>query len=381
MRDAELLYIILAAIYLIECAKWLPPDVVVFRLLAGRWRVGYPGGMLGNAHGGFIVAPPWPPAGRLLMSEPWTVSVSPEGCYGYVSTSTNPLGRPLQSGQYWPWDEVRTIEHSGKDVLVNGARLSKAASSEAAKSLATHLGQWRKLSAAQRGGEIRSALAQTLDRRAARDRFEEMEARVRWLQHFATLLFFSLFGGGALLVWSAYWRAWPWLLSVLLASIVLVLWQFWRAHRIVYPERRGERLKLFALLLVSPPAAARAPDLIAMRRLAAFHPLAVAEIVLERHAFEDFARQMLLDCRCPRLPEPAGQSPEAQHTELWFRELQSELLAVLAVDAGLELPKLLASPEPESADCKSYCPRCRNQYVVDQGGCATCGGIELLPLR
>ncbi|MBI3874586.1 MAG: hypothetical protein HY300_01170 [Verrucomicrobia bacterium] len=48
-------------------------------------------------------------------------------------------------------------------------------------------------------------------------------------------------------------------------------------------------------------------------------------------------------------------------------------------DEGLKPEELLAPPAPGDPGNRSYCPRCRAQFVTADGACADCGGRKLEP--
>src|SRR3954447_2009772 len=101
MTDLQLLFVVLAVIYFWECACWLPRGSVAFLTWFGRrWRQAHPAGLLGNQRGGFVIAPPLPPLGSLLVANQFPLSLSPDGVLAYVAPTVNPGGRPPQSGAF-----------------------------------------------------------------------------------------------------------------------------------------------------------------------------------------------------------------------------------------------------------------------------------------
>src|SRR5581483_7363750 len=106
-----------------------------------------------------------------------------------------------------------------------------------------------------------------------------------------------------------------------------------------------------------------------------FHPLAVARRLLTPADFTIFARQTLAAMKFQ--PQAGPALPEAL---AWFRQRQWQTCRAVVEQAGLDCDELLAPPQPEGGDCRTYCPVCRNQYVVDHGVCQACGGVELVRL-
>src|SRR5512140_2409125 len=124
MSDLELLFLVLAALYLWECACWVRRGSVVLRTWLGHhWRVVHPGTLLANQHGAFILAAPLPPLGNLLCGNQLPVSLSPDGVLAFVSSNVNPGSRPPQTGRFVRFDEFQSIEANGKKVMINGRLL------------------------------------------------------------------------------------------------------------------------------------------------------------------------------------------------------------------------------------------------------------------
>src|SRR5438309_919980 len=100
MTDLDLLFLVLAAVYLWECACWVPRGSIAFLTWTERrWRLAPPSIIAGNQRGGFVFAPPFPPLGSILVANPLPVSLSPGAILSYVSTTIDPGGRPAQIGR------------------------------------------------------------------------------------------------------------------------------------------------------------------------------------------------------------------------------------------------------------------------------------------
>jgi hypothetical protein len=207
-----------------------------------------------------------------------------------------------------------------------------------------------------------AALARALDTEAVARGVAEQAQISGPLQISCNLLLAYLLGLAPLAAWLHGLEA---TLGGILAGLALMLalavGQWWLLHRKAFPERRFERRLHAFLMLIAPPGAIRAHDALSRDALAGFHPLAVARVLLPPQRFEAFARRTLLELRHP---EPGAELPG----------LQAPLLAAcerLVRDAGLDLEALLAPPAPEEG-CRSYCPRCRTQYALNQGRCSEC---------
>lgn len=68
MSDEQLLYVVIGALYLIECAAWLPLDELAFVERGGAWRMSQPRRVFGGIRLGVVFAWPLPPLGTLLVA-------------------------------------------------------------------------------------------------------------------------------------------------------------------------------------------------------------------------------------------------------------------------------------------------------------------------
>src|SRR5437763_1198071 len=67
MSDVELLFLVLALIYVWECSNWVPLGATAFSTwLGSRWHRASPA--LRNQKGGFVLAPFLPPLGGILIA-------------------------------------------------------------------------------------------------------------------------------------------------------------------------------------------------------------------------------------------------------------------------------------------------------------------------
>ena len=88
MSDLELLFAVLAALYVWECAWWVPRGCVALRAwIAPRFRVVPPGALLGNQRGAFVFAPPLPPLGTTLLAGEFPGIAPPRATYDELSGS------------------------------------------------------------------------------------------------------------------------------------------------------------------------------------------------------------------------------------------------------------------------------------------------------
>jgi hypothetical protein len=380
MGDLESLLLVITAIYLTECAVWVRrSSVAVQRNWGGRWHLRHPGVVLGNARGAVVMANPLPPLGNVLLSHPFPVSLSTQAMLSFTAVCLDAGGRPPQTARWLRYSDAQTIAAEGRSVLVNGAAFVKASSSAAARRQADLLRKLKAVHEDERAPAIRRTLAATLDARAARKRWEEFEKQSPRLRRLGNVLFLYLFLLAPGLIWCFGFRiAGLWVAAGLLVLTFTIGWHFWRAHGVLYPDGSEERFTPFLTMLLAPPTAVRAHDLLARRLVENFHPLAVAELFCPGAPFERLARRVLLDLRFPLLPRAPSAEAAVVQTEEWFRGVLLEECERAVQRAGLKPLELTRPPARSEATHRSYCPRCDAQFEVESGTCADCGGRELV---
>jgi hypothetical protein len=382
MSDLELLFLVLAALYAWECTGWLRRGSVAFvTWLSGHWRVRQPGSLLGNQRGGLIFLPPLPPLGGILTGTQLPLSISPDAVLAFVSSSINPGWRPPQTGKLFRFDEIRTVEARGKNVLVNGGVLAHVGSPTFAGWLSRELRQLAKTSAAKREQAIKELVRGCFDHRAIESRWQEFQKRTAWIQTLANCVLIHLFLLSPLVLhrWGLR-QSWPGLLAGLLALTTATALLFRRAHKHFYPEAGEDRFTHFLTILLAPATTARANDILSRPLLENFHPLAIAKRFCSEKDFREFARQTLREIYHPALPLCPGNDVLAQATERYARALLRTTIEAFLAENGVAPETLLTPPAPSDESCRIYCPRCLAQFTITTGVCADCGGLELAPL-
>lgn len=380
MTDLELLYLVLAVLYLWECAWWVRRGAVGFRTWLGkRWHIAHPGTVLGNARGGFMLANPLPPFGTLLLGYQLPVSISTKGVLAFVSSSVNPGWRPPQTGNWFPWDEIQDVKVSGKKVLINGQPFFKAASPGLALHLKQHLGVLLKASVPKREELLRRLTSDSLDIKAAENRWKQFEEKSNGLRALTNLLFLYVFLAAPLVVYFfGLEHTWLSLLLGILVCTCSASILFRRAHKELYPKAEDERFTHFILVLLSPISAIRACDMLSRPLLETFHPLALAKVFCPDAEFRVFAESLLVELRHPGLPLCPSPDAAAVQTEQQPRASLEEEIKRFLQRAGIAANELVRPPTPADESCHAYCPRCQAQFTTTTGVCEDCGGLKLI---
>jgi hypothetical protein len=380
MSDLELLFLVLALIYAMECACWARRGSVGFRTWMGRrWGIVHPSSLLGNQSGGLILAHPFPPLGNLLLSSQLPLSLSPQAVLAFVASSVNPGGRGPQSGRCFDLDQARNVEAKGKRVCMNGETLLKAPSVTLALHLAQQLRQISQLAPDQRERAIRQIVKESFDTKAIEARWRDFQQRTGSLQMLTNVLFAYLFLAAPAIAW--HWEfahTWVWLVLGLIAWTLPAALLFHRAHKHFFPSAEDERFTGFLLVLLSPATAARAHDLISRHVLETFHPLAMAKVFCTEDELAQFARMVLRELHYPALPQ-SPRSELAERAESFWRALVRAEVESCLKRWQLKPEELLQAPLPTDPTCVSFCPRCHAQFTTAEGQCSDCGGVLLVP--
>ena len=379
MGDLESLLLILAAIYLTECVVWVRRGgIAVHRFWGTVWRIWHPGTVLANAHGAIFLSNPIPPFGNVFLSHQHGTSLSPEAALSFTAACLNPNWRHPQPGVLVKWNDVKTVGFEGRSVRVNDAFFGKAPSIGEARRRAALLRRLKAVPEQQRESAIREAISASLDSGKVRKRWEDYQATSALLRRLAIVLFVYLFAIAPLLLWKYGFRhAGLGVAAGLLAQTFTIGWVFRRTHQRLFPDGAEERFTPFFTMLLAPPTAVRAPDLLGRHLLEEFHPLAVAHALAPPEAFRKLARHVLLDLQFPILPVLSSSDDCAIRAEEWFRTRVRETVWKFVESTGANPEDLLKPPAPtETVNC-AFCPRCGAQFVDLSAVCGECGGRAL----
>ena len=379
MTDLQILFLVLAVLYLWECACWLNRGSVAFRTWFGRdFQIAQPGRLLGNQRGGFVFAYGLPPLGMLFTARQSPISLSPEAVLAFVAPSVNPGSRPPQSQNFHLFDEINTVSADSRKLMINGHVFMRGASPGLTHQLARQLGQLKSLPPAKRGRAIQSMVQETLDTDQVEQRRDQFLALTRRLRFLANGLFVYLFVLAPFVAWKfGLLHTWISLVAGLLAFTTAIAVSFYRSHKQLFPAAEDERFTHFLILLLSPVTAVRAMDLLSRPLLETFHPLAVARVLCSKDAFRSFAALFLREAHYPALPLCTRPESAALQAENLSRSLLLTESETLLKKAGLNPAELLRPPAPSESACRSYCPRCLAQFTTNSGVCQDCGGVPL----
>jgi hypothetical protein len=368
MTEVQVLFLVLAGVYLLQCTGWAPLDSEVLRI-GWRFRARLlPHGlrMRFGQHRVFFLNPFSPLAGAVVCEFFPPVRTSKEESLA-KSNPSEPnefIGRRIirLSGQ-----EKQQVHSAGKEVRALNRVLFIAHSEAYAGFLAGILDRVRKRSVQDRHQAFEREFQKMFDIKKIALRLEEYQVQTVFLRTACVLLFVFLFLIAPVLIrLRGLERIWPFLLAYLIWSLAWIGWSFLRAHRALYPEQKEGRWQQVMVLALSPFSAIRANDALLRDLFCAFHPLAVGHVLLSKEEYRVQAewhfRQALF-----RMDWNLSSSDAPM-----LRVLQAFLMKI-----GVPPEELLNAPQRESENCQTYCPLCLAQFVLAEGECPDCGGMQL----
>jgi hypothetical protein len=355
MSPVESLFLVVVVIYLIQCISWVTPGASVFALsFRGRGKR-KPRGFVWSAlrTEGFLAAP-FPPLTPLTVVAWPSFQLDPQGI-----TVLADQGEPL----FLSWDNL-TLTHTESRVLCNDRAVFRGSEAHVLAYFAL-IQKVQRATIQQRGPMIERWISRAMSPPAVTRRLKVFAGRSWWLRIFANMQFIFLF----LIVPLAFaafgprilWRV----ILLLLAMSAFIALEFWTAHRKLFPQAGGARLKAVVTIVLSPVAAIRACDVVARDLLGRSHPLAAAGGLLQPPEFAALAGEQLRLCRFSGQPDK------------WYQQTLGKFMERAIRQKGGR-PEALLRPGRQDQGCIVYCPRCLAQYTRDVGICADCGFERVL---
>ena len=378
ISDGQTLLLILALIYLTECLIWVKKQSVVFvSNWRRRWSVASPISWLGNANGAMLILDPLPPPGRVFLSHLLPISISPAGVCAFNSQTLPSGARPAtQTGEFVPFSAITRVTTDGAYLVLDGQKFAKCATPRQAKALASVVESVRAAKPARREPLLSSWLAKQFAARAATRVWHEAEGSIGVIRWACSIFFVFIFLGTPVL---ATLYGLEQTIIPLAAGLFILASQIaflsYRAHRKLYPTESQERWENWVKMVLCPPVSLRAPDVLTRNLLGEYSPIVVAN-VLSGAGAQRFAREFVLDLQHPLKHEVTEE--QAVETISWMNEAQLKAcLEHVERDWRMTVESLLTTAEREG-DSVSYCPRCRVQFVLEEGECPDCPGVGLV---
>jgi hypothetical protein len=211
----------------------------------------------------------------------------------------------------------------------------------------------------------RNWIAKQYSASEATTRLKEAQSSIKPIQSLGLILFVFLFVFTPVL--GFFFGLMKLIIPVAIAMVLLAIEiaiLFRRAHRKLYPAESSERLESAVKMILCPPVAIRAADILTKNLLAEFSPIVLAD-VLAGGGERQFVRSVVLDLKYPLGHELSDAS--AVETITW------------AANEQLKVCERYVLPTTQREENSiSYCPRCECQFVTATVECPDCPGVRVI---
>lgn len=376
MTDAQTLLLILCVFYLSDCFLWIRKESLAFvSPWCAGWHIAAINSLLGNSRGRFLLMNPLPPFGRVFLSHVPPLSISPEGVCAFNLQSL-PWGRVAHTGESLGFEDITGSSTDGAQLLINDQPFAKCASPTQAKRFSNLINSAAEVDVRKREHLIRAFLAKQFAGDEASARLREAHAIMNPIQSMCTILFVFLFVGVPLLVtFAGLLRVLIPIGFIMFALATEIAIMFYRGHKTLHPEETQERFESIVKMILCPPVAIRANDVLSRNLLSQYSPIVVADL-LPGSSAQQFVRSFLLDLQHPLKHEVVDD----HSIEIMNWAAAEQLKYSLEYISGSKYPGaevLLARPD-KTDDSVFYCPRCGCQFVSASDSCPDCPGVQLL---
>ena len=314
---------------------------------------------------------PLPPSGKVFLAHLSPVSISPSGvCALNVQTLPSEARSPYQTGDFLPFGKIKDSGVDGTYLTINDERFAKCATHIRPRTLAGVIAAMAKATASKREVMARTWIAKQFSTKEATALLQEAEVLIRPIRSLGLILFLFLFVlTPALGIIVGLMTLILPVAIVMVALAVEIAIVFRRAHKKLFPNESSERLESLVKMILCPPVAIRASDILTKNLLAGFSPIVLAN-VLAGSGEQEFVRSVILDLKHPLGHELSDEN--AVKTITWTANEQ------LKVSERYVKPEELLAPAEREENSLSYCPRCRCQFVVTAVECPDCPGVQLV---
>jgi hypothetical protein len=274
------------------------------------------------------------------------------------------------------YEEISEVTTDGKQLSLNGSPFVKCCTVEQAKSLAELIKRVSSEPIEEREKLLRESLVAKFAKNDAFNHLayvNDLTTGVRWIcssffifLYVITPITVSVYGLNSLVIPVAF--------VMLLSSLVISI-AYSRAHRTLYPIQSHDRLSNVVKMVLFPPSAIRAADLLTLNAMSKFHPVLLANLLLGSNS-SAFVRAVINDFKHPIRHDLTD--PKALSIVYWHATHEFDVCKqFLETQSPIAVNDLLAPPSWDSVS-SAYCPRCSCQFTTGISECSDCPGVELL---
>src|SRR6185436_13336020 len=247
MSDVELLFLVMALIYVWECSSWVTLGGTTFTTwLGSRWHRSSP--TLRNQKGGFVFTPFFPPLGGILGVNPPALLIAPQGLL-----AARPASGSKGESTILAWNEIRKIEVEGKNLLINGKPFARAYSVTQARQTVDQVRDLLKVAPGARENALLKSMQERFRIKTALQKWKAFSLRTANLQFLANALLVYLFVFAPLAIWRAgLGQVWPTLLAGLYVLTFSIAFMFRSTHKHFFPAAKDDRFTHTLINMFSP---------------------------------------------------------------------------------------------------------------------------------
>lgn len=376
MTEGVTIYLLLWLLYLSECFVWISKRSVAFVSGWNReWHLRVPSSFIASLKAGAVLLNPLWPGTRVVLASLAPISISPEGICAFNPQSFFDAGRPVQSPDYFCFDEIETCTSNHRSVVINTSRAIECANVAESRQIADLINQAVRIPSSQRQQLIRQFLARRFDQSEALDSFASMSNSLRSLELLCSVFFPLLFIIAPLMAFRYGLEkiVVPIAIGMIVFAVAIAV-VVWIQYPPLSPSLSAERWSSVLKIVFCPPGAIRAVGELTANFPMTCDPLVVSTLL--PHAERE--RFVLAYLRDLHFPIKDGLEGPAKDVVDWYRaELLKQTTAYVKTQSDLRLDSVMAPPVFE-ADCQSYCPRCGSQFTTEAGDCSGCDGVHLV---
>lgn len=317
MSDGEQLLLILSLIYLSGCLLWINRRTILFTSGFGRdWKAVVADYRWGNSSGRVFLLNPFPPLGFLFVSKLLPISLSTTNIVAYNVQTVGNSGRPPQSGRTALITPNMRFSRRGSVLIVDGKSFCDIGDVETAHKLVVLLNKIKVLDECSREKAICDFWRTRLNVHRSKKEIRAVMAASRNMRQFCALLFFVTF---AILPLAAILLGID--LAVLLGAGILLSFalaiclMYHLCHSRYFPTCKDGLWGDLTKMMLCPPSAIRACDLIMEKLSARLDALPLAVLLLHGAERDVFLSEYLADLASPYIPD--DMSDIIRSTCLW----------------------------------------------------------------
>ena len=325
-----------------------------------------------------MILNPFPPFGKFCLTRLLPLSVSPDNVAAYNAQTVAEGGRPPQSGRVFTYDEINSVSTRETEILINEEVFCDLRDHEIAQCLTRLIEQLRHAAIEKRQNLIKAFWAHRLDARTAREKIEQSMNDIVGLRISCAVLFCIVYA--VIPLSTLHYGVTRFIIPGAIGMVLLavpITFEYFSIHRRRYPLMKSDRISHAVKMMLCPPVAIRAPDLIMAKAASSLDVLALAPVLLHGPELKAFIIQYVRDLRHPLALEQ--DSAVLRTTCMWQNNVIIEVARTLIPDVDAVLDEMSVGPVRDSEASKTYCPRCFVQLSVSEGTCPDCAGVPLHP--